>query len=96
MSKNTISVSTYPPIPYPLLTPNVPTRNLHREEISDSFIGFRSNRKNASPVPPGQRVFPEGLKASPSRLPNHGSSSEVFNCNQFLSFEMLPDFPYFL
>ena len=45
-----------------------------------------------SPVPPAQRVFPEGLRLYQSHLPNHGSSSKIFNCNQFLSFEIWFDF----
>ena len=50
-----------------------------------------------SSIPPGQRMFPEGLKACQSHLLNHSSPSKVFHCNQFLSFEMSPDFfLYFL
>lgn len=43
-----------------------------------------------------QMMFPEGLKAYQCYFLNHGSPTKVFNCIQFPSFEMSPDFPYFL
>lgn len=65
--------------------------------ISGAVTGFKFNRKKKekeSPIPPAQRMFPEGLRVC--HLPNHGSASKVFNSNQFLSFEMWLDFLYFL
>lgn len=44
-------------------------------------------------IPPGQGMFPEGLKARQSHLLNHSSPSKVFRCNQFLSLEMSQFFP---
>lgn len=53
-----------------------------------------------SPVPPAQRVFPEGLRVYQPHLLNCGLSSKAVNCNQiffffgnrFFSFEIWFDF----
>lgn len=57
-----------------------------------------------SPVPPAQRVFPEGLRVYQPHLLNCRLSSKAVNCNQFffflaIGFSVLKSgliFPYFL